>query len=168
MTAKLRDKLVKALALLESDQDGEVMGAAKAIVRIVRSAGATFDDVVVAVIGAANVGGARPTATYTDEAGSYHKAWDDLWENQPAARDRYEQACRDSTYRQEPNDYVRFKRSQWRQMAEAIYEYHKFDLTDWEEGFIASISRLRNPMLTDNQWKVLLRIAKKLEATAGY
>jgi len=158
MTSKQRDKLIKALALLESNYDGEVIGAAKAIVRIVKDAGKTFDDVIITVIGSG-----YSTESYVDEI---RTAYENIWSDSARAREDFEERVKRATYGQHTRE--RFQRSNWHQIALEIDRRYRINLTDWEVGFIISLARRMPGSITANQWKVLLRIAKKLEARHGY
>lgn len=137
MTQKERQKLIRVLALLSSDKDGEVIGAAKAAIRLLEKNNATFDDVISGTISAG--GEEKPYGAYR-------------WAKEE----------------QERRDNDRFKRVDWRRIVTEIFNAYFPILSEWEQDFIDSLCDRRMSTVTDNQWKVIRRIAMKMESKHGY
>ena len=136
MTQKERSKLIKVLALLSSDKDGEVLGAAKAAIRILEKNNSTFDDVIGGVIG-------------TSESNKQHRA-----HSYDAGRTR--------------RDTSRFKRVNWSGIVDGIFSRYYDYLNEWEQDFMSDMFDRRELQISDNQWKVIRRIAVKMEKLHGY
>lgn len=148
MTQKERQKLIRVLALLSSDRDGEVLGAAKAAIRLLEKNNTTFDGVISGIIGG---GREEPEGVY----------------DYTQRKAREERKRRSAEYRHE-RDNERFKRAGWRLIIVGIYNAHYPSLNEWEQDFVTSLFERKMNTITDNQWKVVKRIARKMEARYGY
>lgn len=128
MQAKDKDKLLKTLALLSSDVDGEVLGAARAAVRIMNKSGVTIKDIIL--------------VKETDNAAQQRRT---DWSRTQTKR---------STF---------YSRDKWRSLAGEINVFYWGQLNLWEQEFVENMDNRISDEISNNQWRVIVRLAEKFE-----